>query len=121
MINVQNLRDQVLTAAERYDLPLSVRQADILSNHLVLHANRGNASAARLTNAQFTALVGIASGESAKETGRRIGRSEGTIKTHRVALYRALGARSGAHAVTIAIASGLLNASQLKTASGGAR
>ncbi|MFF5842172.1 helix-turn-helix domain-containing protein [Streptomyces massasporeus] len=121
MINLQNLREQVLTAAEKYDLPLSVRQADILSNHLVLHANRGNGRPARLTNAQCIALVGLASGESAKETGRRIGRSEDTIKTHRLALYRALGARSGPHAVTIAIASGLLNASQLKAASGGAR
>lgn len=108
MINVENLREHVLTAAEKYDFPLSIRQAETLTNHLAIYANRGQSSTVRLTDAQYTALVGLASGEDAAETGRRIGRTENTIKTHRRTLYAALGARSGAHAVAIAINLGLL-------------
>ncbi|MEW2420491.1 hypothetical protein AB0911_08095 [Streptomyces nigra] len=108
MITVENLRKHVLTAAEKYGFPLSIRQAETLTNHLAVHANRGPASTIRLTDAQFAALVGLASGEDAKETGRRIGRTENTIKTHRRTLYAALGARSGPHAVAIAIDLGLL-------------
>lgn len=118
MITVPDMREHVLTAAEKYDLPLSIKQADTLSNHLAIHANRGNACKARLTDCQLTVLVGLASGESAYETGRRIGRTENTVKTHRRTLYKALGARSGAHAVTIAIATGLLRAPQSAKVSG---
>jgi DNA-binding NarL/FixJ family response regulator len=119
MITVTDMREHVLTAAEKYDLPLSIKQADVLSNHLAVYASQGTARKARLTDCQLATLVGLASGESAKETGRRIGRTENTVKTHRRRLYKALGARSGAHAVAIAIATGLLRAPQPKTASGG--
>lgn len=117
MITVTDMREHVLTAAEKYDLPLSIRQADTLSNHLAVYANQGDAHKARLTDCQLAVLVGLASGESAGETGRRIGRTENTIKTHRRILYKKLGARSGAHAVTIAISTGLLRAPRPETAS----
>ncbi|MGW5175847.1 response regulator transcription factor [Streptomyces sp. NPDC004082] len=108
MINVDHLRDHILTAAEKYDFPLSIRQAETLTNHLALHVNRGPAAAPHLSDALFGALLGLASGEDAKATGRRLGRSENTIKTHRRKLYALLGARSGAQAVLIAIERGLL-------------
>ncbi|MEV5957241.1 hypothetical protein AB0M11_26330 [Streptomyces sp. NPDC051987] len=108
MISANTLRRQVITAAEKHDLPLSIRQAEALANYLAVHVNRGPAPTVRLTDVQYAALVGLASGEDAAETGRRICRSENTIKTHRRTLYRALGARSGAHAVAIAIDLGLL-------------
>jgi DNA-binding NarL/FixJ family response regulator len=110
VITIDSLREHVLTAAEKYDFPLSVRQAETLTNHLAVHANRGPSHTVRLTDAQFAVLVGLASGEEAKETGQRIGRTENTIKTHRRTLYKALGARSGAHAVAIASDLGLLRA-----------
>lgn len=115
MITVENLREHVLTAAEKYDFPLSVRQAETLTNHLAIHANRAPSGTVRLTDAQFNVLVGLASGEDAKETGRRVGRTENTIKTHRRTLYKALGARSGAHAVAIAINLGLLRTAAVRS------
>lgn len=110
MITVDDLRGHVLTAAEKYDLPLTIRQAGTLANHLAVHANRALADdqSVQLTDVQFAALVGLASGEDARATGRRIGRSEYTIKTHRRTLYAALGARTGAQAVAIAIGLGLI-------------
>jgi DNA-binding CsgD family transcriptional regulator len=117
MITVHNLREHILTAAEKYDLPLSIRQTDTLTNHLAVHANRTGAPGVHLTDAQFAALIGLASGEEAAETGRRIGRSENTVKTHRRTLYAKLGAKSGAHAVLLAIGHGLLHAPKPQTVS----
>ncbi|MGY5048243.1 LuxR C-terminal-related transcriptional regulator [Streptomyces sp. 900105755] len=119
MISVNTLRRHVITAAEKHDLPLSIRQAEALANYLAVHANRGPAQTVRLTDVQFAALIGLASGEEAKETGRRLCRSEDTIKTHRRTLYKALGARSGAHAVAIAHELGLLRTSAARA--GGVR
>lgn len=121
MIAIDNLREHILTAAEKYDFPLSTRQAATLANHLALHVNRGTADTPRLTDVQFGALVGLASGEDARTTARRLGRTENTIKTHRRTLYAALGARSGAQAVVIAIDLGLLHAVKPKTAGVDAR
>ncbi|MYR46754.1 helix-turn-helix transcriptional regulator [Streptomyces sp. SID5910] len=115
MITVTDLREHVLTAAEKYDLPLSVKQADTLTNHLAIYANRGQSRQVHLTDAEFGALVGLASGEDAKETGRRICRTEHTIKSHRRALYKKLGAKSGPHAVLLAIGLGLLHAPKPRT------
>ncbi|MFF0143609.1 LuxR C-terminal-related transcriptional regulator [Streptomyces sp. NPDC005227] len=123
MIAIKNLREHILTAAEKYDFPLSLRQAETLSNHLAVHVNRGTATAGapRLTDVQFGALVGLASGEDAATTGRRLGRSENTIKTHRRTLYAALGAHSGAQAVAIAIDLGLLHTAKQQPVGGDAR
>ncbi|MGV9282170.1 response regulator transcription factor [Streptomyces sp. NPDC003730] len=118
MITTDDMREHILTAAEKYDLPLSVRQATTLSNHLAVHANRGT-SKVHLTDAQFAALVGLASGEDAQTTAHRLGRTENTIKTHRRKLYAKLGAKSGAHAVLIAVSLGLLHAPKLQRVSGG--
>ena len=108
MISTSDLREHVLTAAEIYDLPLTVKQADTLAQHLTIHANRGPARTVQLTDVQMAALVGIASGESAAETARRIGRTENTVKTHRRTLFAALGARSSGQAVAIAMELGLI-------------
>lgn len=108
MITTVELREHVLTAAEKYDLPLTVKQADTLANHLTIHANRGPARTVHLTDVQMAALVGLASGETAAETGRRICRTENTVKTHRRTLFAALGARSAGQAVAIAMELGLI-------------
>jgi DNA-binding CsgD family transcriptional regulator len=108
MITTVDLREHVLTAAEKYDLPLTVKQADTLANHLTIHANRGPAPTVKLTDVQMAALVGIASGETAAETARRICRTEHTVKTHRRTLFAALGARSAGQAVAIAMELGLI-------------
>ncbi|MEU9640894.1 LuxR C-terminal-related transcriptional regulator [Streptomyces sp. NPDC048188] len=63
--------------------------------------------------------TGLASGEDTQTTARRIGRTENTIKTHRRKLYAKLGAKSGAHAVLIAVSVGLLHAPKVQTVSGG--
>jgi hypothetical protein len=77
MITTVELREHVLTAAEKYDLPLTVKQADTLANHLTIHANRGAARTVKLTDVQMAALVGLASGETAAETGRTRSRRTG--------------------------------------------
>ncbi|MGW2550638.1 LuxR C-terminal-related transcriptional regulator [Streptomyces sp. NPDC001635] len=117
MIDLKRLRAHVLDAAEEYDLPLSVRQAETLTNYLAVHATRIPGSKITLTDVQHAVLVGLASGETASETAHRVGRSLFTVKSHRSTLYAALGARSAAHAVSIAITSGLLLTPQSETAS----
>ncbi|MEU2443509.1 hypothetical protein ABZ588_08315 [Streptomyces althioticus] len=113
MINANELRTHIRDAADEYNLPLTLAQADTLANHLAIHANRGPARTVRLTDVQMAALVGLASGETAAETGRRICRAEHTVKTHRRTLFAALGARSAGHAVAIAMELGLITPRQL--------
>lgn len=118
MIPVDTLREHILTAAEKYDLPLTVKQAGRLASHLAVPANRGiGLHKVQLTDVEFAALVGLASGEDAPTTARRICRSENTVKTHRRTLYRKLGARTGPQAVAIAIGLGLIHASMPETVS----
>lgn len=119
MITIKEMREHVLTAAEKYDIPITIRQAETLTHHLAIHANSGTDRKARLTDVQMAALLGLACGESTEETAQRICRSTFTVKTHRRTLYQALGARSGAHAVAIAIAMGLLRVTPREVVSGG--
>ncbi|MEU8537102.1 helix-turn-helix transcriptional regulator [Streptomyces parvulus] len=124
MISTTDLRKHILTAADRLDLPLTVLQAGALANfaalEIVTGGDLGTRDAIHLTDCEHAALAGLAAGESAEETGRRLCRSEHTIKTHRRTLYAALGAKSGPHAVAIALGLGLLRATRYEQ-TGGAR
>lgn len=108
MINARTLRRHVIAAADRLDLPLTMKQAGFLANWIAASATRGSHPDIVLTDQQHAALVGLASGEDAQETADRIGRSLDTVKTHRRLLYTALRAKTGAQAVAIAIDCGLL-------------
>lgn len=63
----------------------------------------------RITPQMGVILVGLARGESTKDTGDRLFLSAATIKTHRRRLYKVLGARNAAHAVSIGFRTGLLH------------
>lgn len=61
-----------------------------------------------LTQQQREVLIGAARGETAADTGRRLGRSEDTIKSHRAIAYKRLGANGATQAVALAMAAGLI-------------
>lgn len=68
-----------------------------------------------LTRQQLAVLVGVANGESIKETAARLWLSCGTVRCHRAGAYRRLGARNGAgHAVALAMAAGLIRPEQVR-------
>ena len=108
MINARTLRQHVITAADRLDLPLTMHQAGALANWIAASTTRGHHPDIALTGQQHAVLVGLASGEDAQATADRIGRSLDTVKTHRRLLYTALGAKTGAQAVAVAMNLGLL-------------
>ncbi|MGW7201075.1 response regulator transcription factor [Streptomyces chryseus] len=60
-------------------------------------------------------LVGVARGEGPEETGRRLFLSANTVRTHRRKALAALGARSSAHALGLAVAAGLITAQDIRT------
>lgn len=108
MITVLDLRRHILTAADALHLPLTLRQVDQLANRIAASAARGTTPTLHITQQQHAILVGLACGEEVEETGRRLALSTDTVKSHRRRLYKALGARNGPHAVTIALSAGLL-------------
>ena len=103
-----------LTAhAQKARLPLTVVQVQGLAA-VVSRAVHGstvsvpNRSPVDLTQQQFQMLRALAAGETTPETAWRLGLSEHTVKTHKAALYGRLGARTSAHAVSIAVALDLI-------------
>ncbi|WP_327592507.1 hypothetical protein [Streptomyces chartreusis] len=109
MINARVMRRHIIAVADRLDLPLTMQQAGSLANWIAASATRGSHPDFNLTDQQHAVLVGLASGEDAQATADRIRRSLDIVKTHRRLLYTALGAKTGAQAVAIAIDLGLLN------------
>lgn len=53
-------------------------------------------------------LIRLAEGDSVTESARRMGLTPNTIKTHRLRLYKRLGARNPQHAVWLALSAGLI-------------
>lgn len=111
MISTIELRRHILTAADELNLPLTLRQVDQLTTRVAARAARGKHPQLDLPQQRFAVLVGLANGEEAIETGRRLGLSLNTVKTHRRRLFKMLGAENGAHAVAIATRLGILDAS----------
>lgn len=109
------LRHRLAGVAEREDLPLTVRQVELLAREgaAVLAPLLGDAPprdvvGRPLAPMQATVLIGIANGMELKAVARRTGRSFHTVKSHARLLYRRLGVRDRAHAVAVALAEGLI-------------
>jgi DNA-binding NarL/FixJ family response regulator len=102
------LRDLLADAATESGIALASHELDMLADRVTVNAAQGLKSVVRLSPRLFDALQGLAAGESIPDTAARLHVSENTVKTHRRLLYERLGAKSGAHAVAIADAQGLL-------------
>lgn len=114
------LERALLTAVDRLDLPLTVRQvadmaaaaADIFdpppSPLPVLTEDD-------LTGQQLAVLYGLAAGERVADTARRMWISENTVRTHRLLLFRKLGVSTAGAAVDRAHHLGLLRRTPLRT------
>jgi DNA-binding CsgD family transcriptional regulator len=63
---------------------------------------------ADLTPRQLEVLRGLADGKRLQEMATELWLSPGTIRTHRTALFKALAARTAAHAVAIGYQRGIL-------------
>lgn len=113
MITVLALRQYILNAADELDLPLTVPQAEQLADRVAVRLSRGETPQTVLSNQLQAVLVGLASGENAETTARWMCLSPETVKTHRGRLYKALGAQTGAQAVAIATALGLLHTERI--------
>lgn len=104
------IRKRLLAVAEERELPITTGDVVAITN-AVLAATLAPglvAGPATLTGQQTGVLVGLALGDSADATAGRMCVSVNTVKTHRRALYKALGAHSGPQAVAIAMSLGLL-------------
>jgi DNA-binding CsgD family transcriptional regulator len=62
-----------------------------------------------LTPREIEVLQGVADGETAAQTGRRVYLSEETVKTYRKRIVGKLEARNGPHAVAIGLRRGILS------------
>ncbi|MGW4043032.1 response regulator transcription factor [Streptomyces sp. NPDC004721] len=110
MITTHDLRQQIATAADELNLPLTVKHVELLASRVAERADGGHQPRRALTRQMYAVLVGIANGESSTETGKRLSVTAHTVRTHKLRLYKALGARNAAHAVTIAMRLGILRA-----------
>lgn len=63
----------------------------------------------RLAERNRQILLGLAAGETAAETGARIGLAPKTVADYRQRIYGELGARNAPHAVALAICTGAIN------------
>ncbi|MFF1416520.1 response regulator transcription factor [Streptomyces sp. NPDC058280] len=107
-------REALEKYADEQDLPLTMAQVRGLARTAVSAAAGGTAEVefqdvpVALTPQQLEMLRALAGGEDSPATARRLCRSVYTIKTHKRALYKRLGARSSSHAVTIGVGLGLI-------------
>ena len=62
----------------------------------------------KLSKREIEILRSAAEGNSCKETGRDLGITESTVKVHRKAIIRLLGAKNCTHAVIMALRKGLI-------------
>lgn len=97
----------MLDAADRLELPLSVRQVETLARD-VARDFEPPADIPALTQAEMRALVAIRLGETVSQTARRLFVSQSTIRQQRLLAYRKLGVSSAGEAVAAAIQCGLL-------------
>ncbi|MFC9247786.1 helix-turn-helix transcriptional regulator [Streptomyces sp. NPDC057136] len=97
---------RLLAVAEERDMPITV--ADVAALAAAALAMPQASPASTLTNQQIGVLVGLAVGDSVEATARRMCLTTHTVKSHRAAAYRQLGARSAAQAVATAMSLGLL-------------
>lgn len=100
-------------AGEASDHPRNRAILDILVPHLhqaLSHVSRGRRvqPSATLSAREQEVLIWISEGKSAWEISMILGISERTVKFHTAAILNKLGAANRAHAVAIALSSGLI-------------
>lgn len=99
----------MLDAVDRHQLPLSVRQVEILARDVAKDFDQQAMPA--VTHQQREVWMGIVAGESSAQTARRLCLSIHSVKTYRHGLYRRLGVSSAAEAVAYASRCGLVPSS----------
>lgn len=109
MISTIDLRKHIVDTADELNLPLTMKQVDQLTTRVAARVARGDKPQLTLSNQRYAVLVGLASGEEVVDTARRLCLSVDTVRTHRRALYKALGVGNGPHAVAVAMGLGILN------------
>lgn len=104
------IRSELLHVAEERDLAITVADVTALAEAVLGAALDATypASPVQLTNQQTSVLVGLAHGESPEDTARRLCVSSSTVRTHRRAAYKRLGARTAGQAIALAMTYGLL-------------
>ncbi|MFD4968884.1 response regulator transcription factor [Streptomyces sp. NPDC058424] len=112
MITSSDLRQHIAAAADELNLPLTVKHVELLASRVAERADSGHQPRKALTRQMYAVLVGIANGESSTETGKRLSVTAHTVRTHKLRLYKALGARNAAHAVAIATQLGILHVAE---------
>jgi DNA-binding NarL/FixJ family response regulator len=83
----------------------------ILNQWRVLRGSKNAGGAlprSALTSREFDVLVAMSEGLSTKAVARRLGVALKTVENHKTRVYQKLGARSNAHAISMAIRLGLL-------------
>ncbi|MCX3059576.1 response regulator transcription factor [Streptomyces beihaiensis] len=115
-----SLRRHIATGVKDLGLPLTPQDTDRLIRYVIGCANESYPTATvELTNQRRAVLTGLALGETVAQTGRRLGISEHTVRTHRRLLYRQLGVHTGPAAVAAGIRFGALRVPSAPSVPGG--
>lgn len=122
-MNAETLRSYLLSGARSMDLPLTYQHADGLARHVTGRAAEDAVllGGPTLPKTRRQVLVGLARGESAADTARRLFMHVDTVKRHRQLLYQALEVSTGTAAVAAAYRHGLLKVPARQVARTGGR
>ncbi|MFE7128907.1 response regulator transcription factor [Streptomyces sp. NPDC057617] len=105
-------RGALIAHADKHDLPLTTRQVEGLARAATTAVIDPEVPVVHrqvvLSPQQRETLRALAIGERATETALRLVLSLNTIKTHRRTLFKRMGVRTGAEAVAVGIALGLI-------------
>ncbi|GAA0704568.1 hypothetical protein GCM10010193_69450 [Kitasatospora atroaurantiaca] len=112
----------LLRAAEEQDMPLTVRQVEILASAAVKAARvelgpdrPRRACAYGVSDQQRRILIGVANGLSTKQLAERLNVTENTLKVHIRLLNERIGASDRASAVAIGFKLGLIGIDDIVT------
>ncbi|MFG3140796.1 response regulator transcription factor [Streptomyces sp. NPDC048211] len=111
---LEDIRTRLLVVAEERDLPITTADVHALAVAAAEAATASvtlsvpGAGSVRLRNQQTRVLIGMALGESVEQIARRMCLRPDTVRSHRQTLYRALGVRTGPHAVAVGMSLGLI-------------
>lgn len=98
----------MLDAVDKHQLPMSVRQVEVLARDVARDFEPRTQMPA-VTQQQREVWMGIVAGESISQTARRMCISIHSVKTYRSALYRRLDVASAAEAAAYAYRCGLVS------------
>jgi DNA-binding NarL/FixJ family response regulator len=116
------LTSALMAYADTHELPLTTTQVAGLARTAGRALLSADATVTErvvaLPPQQLAALRALANGETLARTSRRLGISQNTIKSHRVAMYRRLGVTSSHRAVAVGIGLGLITLTPKKFRAG---